>query len=218
MRTTERLRKLKQWISANLCEGRKMKAPGDKMDLRDIRTQVPKCYLAWRPSRTNTAPRSQAEEEQIEISTIPSILIMPNASKARDMEEKRFDRYNGVHRPPELGQTLAVSLLFSVYEPGTRLDGYAKSGEIALLEEGTEQGLFTLYDWMDDCLELLLKEKCVPGTDMYVQDATIAYSLYTDQSFVVDRRPIYYGFVNVIFGCYTNVGDDSTINNILDNE
>ena len=68
-------------------------------------------------------------------------------------------------RPPELGQTLAVSILFGVYEPGIRLAGYVENGDIALLEEGTEQGLFTLLDWMDDCMALLLKEKRVPGTD-----------------------------------------------------
>lgn len=214
MRTTERLRKLKAWVFAELCQGRSMKAPGEKMNIRQIVTQEPKCYLAWHPTRPNATPRQPDDE----ISVCPGVLIMPNTSKARDMEEKRFDRYNGVHRPPELGQTLSVSILFSVYEPGIRLEGYAESGNMALLEEGTEQGLFTLYDWMDDCLELLLKEKRVPGTDLYVQDASIAYSLYADQSYVVDKRPLHYGFVNVTFGCYTNVGDDTTIKNILDNE
>ena len=123
------------------------------------------------------------------------------------MEEKRFDRYNNVHRPQEMGQHLAVSILFSVYEPGVRLPGFVDSvGEkgagldTSLILEGTEQGLFTLMNWMDDCMEKLLGQKMIPKTDLFVQEDTVTYSLYTDQSYVVDRRPIYYGFVNVVFG------------------
>ena len=33
MRTSERLRKLKQWIEKELCEGREMKAPAPDMDI-----------------------------------------------------------------------------------------------------------------------------------------------------------------------------------------
>jgi hypothetical protein len=138
------------------------------------------------------------------------------------MEEKRFDRYNNIHRPQEMGQHLSVSILFSVYEPGVRLPGFMDSvGEtgagldLALIEEGTEQGLFTLMNWMDDCMEKLVGQKIIPKSDLYVDESTITYSLYTDQSYVVDRRPIYYGFVNVTFGCYANDGAETSIEEML---
>ncbi|MBR0408654.1 MAG: hypothetical protein IJI53_11500, partial [Clostridia bacterium] len=141
---------------------------------------------------------------------------------AKYMEEKRFDRYNNIHRPQEMGQHLAVSILFSVYEPGVRLPGFIDTvGEKgqgldpSLILEGTEQGLFTLMNWMDDCMEKLLGQKMIPKTDLFVQEDTVTYSLYTDQSYVVDRRPIYYGFVNVVFGCHVNEGYNPDIEKLL---
>lgn len=51
MRTSERLRKLKQWIENELCEGREMKAPAPDMDITKIVRQKPQCFLAWQPTR-----------------------------------------------------------------------------------------------------------------------------------------------------------------------
>ena len=36
----------------------------------------------------------------------------------------------------------------------------------------------------------------------------MTYSLYTDQAYVVDRRPLYYGFVNAEFKGYADTGND----------
>ncbi|MCE5342210.1 MAG: hypothetical protein LLF96_01290 [Eubacteriales bacterium] len=204
MRTSERLRLLKEWVQKELCDGRSMKAPGVKMAIGDIRRQEPKCYIGWTPRRPDGTVGSETDP----LSVAPGILIMPNPSKAKFMEEKRFDRYNDVHRPKELGQTLAVSILFSVYEPGTRLLGFMdsmKDGamDMSLITEGTEEGVLTLFNWMDDCMEKLLGQKFIPHTDLFVNEESLYYALYTDQSYVVDRRPLFYGFVNVEFGCYT---------------
>ena len=68
---------------------------------------------------------------------------------------------------------------------------------------------------MDDCIELLLGQKMIPHTDLFLDEATTTYSLYTDQSYVVDRRPIYYGFVNATFGCYAEEGQNPAIENYL---
>lgn len=218
MRFTERLIGLKNWTRKELCEGRIMKAPADNMDIATIHRQEPTVYLAWAPSRTDEAGNLQ----EIPLSTVPGILIMPNQTYAKYMEEKRFDRYNNVHRPQEMGQHLAVSILFSVYEPGIRLPGFVDSvGEQgvgldpSLILEGTEQGLFTLMNWMDDCMGKLLGQKMIPKTDLFVQEDTVTYSLYTDQSYVVDRRPIYYGFVNVVFGCHVNEDYNPDIEKLL---
>lgn len=218
MRTSERLTKLKQWIIDELCEGREMKAPASDMDITKIKRQKPQCFIAWQPTRPDETGMLRVDP----INVCPGILIMPRASTAKYVEEKRFDRYNNVHRPQELGQTLAVDIMFSVYEPGIRLPGFvesAKDGEgldMSLFLEGTEQGLFTLTNWMDDCMERLLGQKFIPQTDLFVNEATVAYSLYTDQSFVVDKRPVYYGFVTVTFNCYAEEGTNRSIEKYLE--
>jgi hypothetical protein len=218
MRTSERLTGLKAWVTDNLCTGREMKAPAPNMDISKIVRQEPRCYLAWAPARMDST--GQLREDPI--SVCPGIIIMPNQAYAKYMEEKRFDRYNNVHRPPDMGQHLSVSILFSVYEPGIRLPGFVdsvdekgKGLDMSLIEEGTEQGLLTLLNWMDDCIQGLLGEKIIPKTDLFLEESTMTYSLYTDQSYVVDRRPIYYGFVNCSFGCYAEEGSNQSVTQYL---
>ena len=210
MRTTERLRGLKKWTYEKFCKGREMKAPPPNMDLTKIIRKEPGCYIGWAPSRLREG------EFVTEAGTVcPGILIMPNQAYVKYTEEKRFDRYNNIHRPQEMGQHLSVSILFSIYEPGTRLPGFIDSAgengegmDLSLLLEGTEQGLMTLLNWMDDYKIALLEQKRIPETDLYVEEDTITYGLYTDQNYVVDKRPIYYGFINVSFMCYADEGQN----------
>ena len=87
------------------------------------------------------------------------------------------------------------------------IDSIKETGEgadMSLILEATEQGLFTLFNWMDDVQELLIGQKMIPHTDLTVEEDSLTYSLYMDQNYVVDRRPIYYGFVSVDFLCYAN--------------
>ena len=217
MRTTERLRKLKEWVEQELCAGREMKTPSADMDIAKILYQEPKCFLAWQPTRMD-----ETGEMYIDlINVCPGILIMPKASLAKAIEEKRFDRYNNVHRPPSLGQTLSVDMLFSVYEPGIRLPGFVESAEseggldLSKIREGTEEGLFTMLNWMDDCIEKLLSQKFIPHTDLFVDEASVVYSLYTDQKYVVDKRPIYYGFITVTFDCYAEESNNNSMEQYL---
>lgn len=214
MRTTERLRALKAWVTETVCTGREMKAPGENNDIRDIRRQEPRCFLAWQPTR----PDRTGFKDPDPLSVCPSILIMPNAGHFKYVEEKRFDRYKGIHRAQELGDTLSVSILFSVYEPGIRLPGFKDADnriDMSKIMEGTEQGLFTLLDWMDDLQQALLATKFIPNSDLFLSEETGVRSLYTDQSFVVDKRPIYYGFINCDFKCYADDGGKSDINDLL---
>ena len=261
MRTTERLRKLKEWAEKELCQGRIMKTPGEQMNIGEIVWTEPRCFIGWAPSRIDQTGTLREDPDNV----VPSILIMPNQSYAKFMEEKRFDRYDNVHRPPDMGAHLSVSFLFSVYEPGTRLPGFvesiqkhgqemdinylmqgaekkrgenissvlagsdgepitpavqgnyknAKGMDMSLIIEGTEEGIMTLMNWMDDCMEKLLETQMIPHTDMFVEESTMTYSLYTDQNYVVDRRPLYYGFVNVVFGCYAERGANPATNQYL---
>lgn len=214
MRTAERLLGLKAWVQRELCDGREMKCPAPGMDVTKIRRRTPDVHLGWAPTRAN------AGEEAV--AACPGILIMPGQANARLAEEKRFDRYNNVARSQDYGQHLQVSMLFSVYEPGTRLPGFADSAgpqghgaDMSLLLEGTEQGLLTLMGWMDDAMTRLLGQRVIPNTDLSVEDASITYGLYTDQSYVVDKRPIYYGFVNASFACHANKEANKKLNELL---
>ena len=169
MRMSKRLLGLKAWVEKELCEGRQMKAPAPDFDIGKIVTQEPRTYLAWAPTRTDQTGNMRADP----VNVCPGIIIMPNHAKAKYVEEKRFDRYNDVHRNQMLGQGISVSILFSVYEPGIRMPGFVESVEsgkpdLTLLQEGTEEGLITLIDWMDDAMSLMLGAKSIPGTDLFV--------------------------------------------------
>lgn len=213
MRTTEKLQKFKVWAEETLCRGRRLKAPASDRDVTKIVYREPSVFLAWSPMRLNKAGTLELDTSN----TTPSITIMPSMSYAKMIEEKRFDRYQGVHRPVNLGNQLSVTMLFSVFEPGTRLPGFTESGDengkgldLSLFQDGTEQGLMTLLDWIDDAKKALLQEMCIPGTDMALNEQSLVWSLYTDQQYVTDRRPIYYGFINCTFGGYVDEGNKRT--------
>jgi hypothetical protein len=217
VRTRVRLLGLKAWVQAELCDGRVMKAPGEKQNIAKVQKQEPRCHIGWTPRRIDQTPGSDTDP----YSDVPGILIMPNPSKGKYTEEKRFDRYKGVNRTADLGQTLSITLLFKVYDPGTRLEGFTESAEsgkmdLKLLTEGTEEGVLTLFDWMDDCVEKLLGQKYIPNTDLFVDEESVGYSLYIDQDYVVDRRPLFYGFVNADFKGYANESVNQSTNQSIE--
>lgn len=217
MRSSQRFRGLKNWATKELCSGRMLKAPGPDGDITQIIRQEPRCYIGWTPTR----PDLTGLVEPDPFNVCPGILIMPNQSWVKRMEEKRFDRYNNVHRPKELGQTVSVTMMFMIYEPGVRLPGFVDSADsekgldMSKIMEGTEEGFFTLMDWMDDCKEKLLETQFIPGTDLFLLEEGATYTMYNDQSFIVDKRPIFYGFVNAEFGCYAEDGRNPSIDEYL---
>ena len=218
MRSWERLRKMQTFFQKELCAGREFKSPkphtGSQTrygpDITDFTMAEPRVFIAWQPARPNEPGKLDANDPY---SVCPAITIMPNPSYARYVQEHRFDRYQNIHRSQEMGQSLTVQILFSIYEPGVRLPGFAdgmdaKSPDMSLLKDGTEEGLKTLLNWMDDGIELLLRERTIPGTDLTLEDDNFMYALFTDQAYVVDRRPLYHGFLNVEFKGYANKGND----------
>lgn len=209
---------LKQWAYEELCEGRIMKAPSPTFDLTEIKRQEPTCYLGWAPLKVDKMGNLQ----EIPLSTVPGILIMPNQSYGQYIEGKRFDRYDNVQRSSSMGQEVAITMLFSVYEPGMRLPGFVDSAgdmgqgiDTTLIVEGTEQGLLTLTSWMDDCLQKLLGQKEIRHTDMALQESSLTYSLYTEGGYVSDKRPIYYGYINMSFYTYANEEYNPDIQDLL---
>ena len=206
MRTVERLLGLKEWAVKNLCTGREMKAPAPNNNIGEIVRQEPRCYLGFAPARADETGRFQEDPASV----CPGIIIMPNPAYAKYMEEKRFDRYNNVHRNKDLGQSLIVQNVFMVFEDGVRLPGFIDALErgeefpMEKLREGTEEGLFTLTNWMDDYKDALLSAGNIPGSDLTVNDEMFDYGWYSDQKFISDRRPVFVGMVTVKFQCYAD--------------
>lgn len=206
MRTQKRLLALKKWTYETVCKGRCMKAPADDRSMIEIVRQEPQVFLGWNPSRPDETGYLQEP-----INVCPGILIAPDISEVRNAEEKRFDQYNHIRRPQEFGQSLNVSILFSVYEPGVRLPGYVvedaegdKVLNVSKVMEGTEEGLFTLFNWMDDFNAALLGQRDIPDSDLTLDAMTMTYGPYRDSNYIVDKRPIYYGFISAKFNCYAN--------------
>lgn len=212
MRTEERLRKLRDWTFEAVCRGREMKAPSPDMDVTKILRQEPRAYLGWTPTRPDSTGLLTADP----LNVCPGILIVPERANVKDIADKRFDRYNNIQRSREMGQWLNVSVLFSVYEPGIRLPGFAEKPSVDKLVEGTEQGLFTLLNWMDDFKDRLLGEMTIPGTDLVLDESQFTYSPYEDNGMIIDKRPIYYGFVNVSFYCYAQAKPNRKIDQYLE--
>ena len=232
MRSWQRLKKMQELFYEELCKGRSYKCPkpaGGNIHspmITDFTRAEPRVFLGWQPMNPNEPGRVDPKDP---FSVCPAITVMPNASYARYVAEKRFDRYQNVHRNQDMGQSPYMLILFSIYEPGIRLPGFAEAMEkqdpdddpMQYFQDGTEAGLQTLYDWMDDAIELLLRERGIPGTDMVLDDyENFRYSLFTDQAYVVDRRPLYYGILNVPFKGYASPGNDhgkqSRIDRFLD--
>lgn len=173
--------------------------------------------LGWLPSRPDTTGRLISNP----VNVCPSILISPGISDAKNVEEQRFDRYNHIQRSQEMGNWLNVTILFSVYEPGIRLPGFfdtdasRQNVDPDKIIEGTEEGLFTLFDWMDDFKDALLGAKTIPGTDMVLDERSLTYSPYCDSNYIVDKRPIFYGFIGAKFYGYAHENHNQMINKFL---
>ena len=81
MRTSERLRKLKQWIEKELCDGREMKAPPPDMDITEIVRQKPQCFLAWQPTRPDQTGHLLVDPKN----WLPGILIIPKPTPPKNV-------------------------------------------------------------------------------------------------------------------------------------
>lgn len=220
MRTTERLDRFAEWTYEKVCKGRTMKTPASGMDFSKIEKAEPRVYIGYFPMRPDIT-EDHAQWISDELYTVPSILIMPTHSNVKYMEEKRFDRYSGINRPQELGQGLNCQVLFTVYEDGVRKPGFIDKLEqegvydLTLVREGTRDGLYTLLNWIDDFKAALLGEKLIPKTDLFLIEADTTYGLYSDQKYIADKRPLFYGFVNVAFQCYADETQNELIEKLL---
>lgn len=219
MRTRKRLLALRKFVQERVCNGRTMKTPARDADGREdvakIARQTPMAYLGFYPMRPDSSGILRVDP----LNVCPGILISQIPDNAKYLEAQRFDRYADVHRIQELGQWLNVNLLFSIYEPGIRLPGFAQSAEYGLdmskLVEGTEEGVLTLADWMDDLKDELIAAGSIPGSDLMVENKSVIYGPLIESGYIADKRPIFYGSINVRFQCSADHKDNKTIDQYL---
>ena len=221
MRTSTRLLRLQDWTYEKVCKGRKMKVPPPNMDITKYNEPAePSVFLGYAPSRVDETG-TMVKPDPLYVA--PAITLMLDTSAAAYMEDKRFDRYNNVHRPKAYGQQVNIQALFTVYEDGIRMPGFLERVEedpedfdMSLIKEGTQEGFLTLLNWMDDFKDALLEATYIPGTDMMVNEESIVYTLREDQKYMTDNRPMYHGFVNVQFLAYVDRGQNKEIKSIID--
>lgn len=216
MRTAERMQKLRDWIYSELCQGREMKTPAKNGDITKICRQEPKCYIGYFPMR----PDSSEDAPEDPANVAPSILIMPCTGYTKYAEKKPDDRTYHVNRLRSYQQNFSVQVLFTVFEDGLRQPGFiekAQAGayDMSLIREGTEEGLFTLWNWMDELERKLLGLKVIPGTDLYLDEDTMNFGMYADQKYLTDNRPIYQGIVAMTFLGYAEEATNQQINDLL---
>ena len=220
MQTYDRLEALKKWTFKTVCAGRKMKAEPPNRDITEYRDPVePAVFIAYAPKRFDYSEGNLIEQPA---SVAPSITIMPDFSNVKFVEPQRFDQYKGVHRPQDYGQQLNVQMLFTVYEDDIRLPGfvdqYLEDGtfDLSLLKEGTQEGLRTLMDWMDEFKKALLTQKTIPDSDMTLNEANFVYGMRADQKYITDNRPLYYGLCLANFYCVAEEGQNEELSALLD--
>jgi hypothetical protein len=203
--TRKRLSALREWTDDRLCKGRSMKTPGET-DFSVVYTQ-PRVFVALYPWRLT---------EATEFSIAPSILIIPDLSPAQDPRTYAYDKSEGAIRSRDLGAQLNVRMVFCVYEPGERLSELQTShNPVEDLMEVSNSGFYTLTDWVDEAVEQLLRDKSIPGSDLFVYEDTIRWAPMMQEDAIVDQRPLYYAVLQAGFGGKSLRRESSTIDDLL---
>jgi hypothetical protein len=205
--TSQRLLAMQKWTQENLCKGRSMKTQAE--DDCTVAYTEPRCHLFLYPRGLETS-------EDAPYRSAPSILITPTFSWAKQVDEQRFDKYNNVYRNPTMGGQLNVQFVFSIYEPGTRNENAQESGSPLDIASENQAGFVTLLDWMDELQAHLKAMQVFPGTDMFVWEKSIGYTLRTVQESIADDRPYYLGFVTCSLGHHAHQVPNVEVNALLD--
>lgn len=219
MRTRQRLTALRKFVQEKVCDGRLMKTPArdrdGREDIMQIARQEPVACLGFYPMRPDSSGILRSDP----LNVCPGILISQIPDLVKYVESERFDRYSDIRRTQELGQWLNINFLFSIYEPGIRLPGFVQSAATGLdmskFVEGTEEGVLTLADWIDDLKDELVAVSAIPGTDLIVSEKSITYGPLIESGYIADKRPIFYGNINVRFQCSSDHKDNKTIDQYL---
>lgn len=208
MTTRERMEAVKVFVYDTCCKGRKMRTPGADGTIDKVCYEEPRVYVGYYPIKQET--------QEVPRCAIPSILIMMAPGHAYMDQEERLDRYGGIKRSEDLGQVLALQLLFTCYEPENRGVDFGVSGRISDLDEYTEEGFYQLTGWMDELQSALMGAESIPGSDLMVWKNSVQPSPVLENGYLIDKRPIYRGVVNCKFRCYVNRALNENLRNLLD--
>ena len=197
---SERMRALREWVYTRCCKGRTMKTPVVRGRDLDVAWREPKCFGGdFYPAR--------ALDRRNPYSIAPSILVarISHTPYAETMEY--LDSRIKVSRPKELGNTLTINLIHTVYEPGERTEsGGGDPHEALATDESIDTGSLILGQWMEDTAAELAAALSVAG--MAVKRSSIVIEPLIENEAVSDRRPLYLGVVQA-----TLVGVDRELPN-----
>ena len=207
MRLIAELDALKDWTKETVCKGKLFKSPGSDANVHNVVYTEPEVFVGYYPTR----PDNTGFYSGSIVNTAPSILLMPDIIYEKNNEEQRFDRYAHISRPKQAGKLVNIQALFVVFEDGIRLPDYDpitdekgnRAIDLTKIREGTHDGVGLLLNWMDEYAEALLGREMIPGTDMTLLENTLRYSMISDQKYVNDKRPLFYGLMEFGFQCLT---------------
>jgi hypothetical protein len=209
MKTSTRLTKLKDWLTANACSGRKMKAPGSSA--LEIQYREPACRLSiFQPLEDFTGTGIDENTDMA-----PAILIRMKRSGIRDSYKKR-DKHLNTMRPMELREFLKLQLVFIAYDPGHRTQACQQSGSLEDIMPNEEEASFAVLDWAEETMQKLVENSIVPGTDLIVDQVGMEFGPLMENGILPDKKPLYYAVLNCTFGCASQAVENPETISYLD--
>ncbi len=209
MRTSTRLKNLKDWLTENACSGRKMKAPGS--NALEIRYREPTCRLSIFSAQEAADITNIYENTDM----APGILIFMNRSGIRDHYKKR-DKRSKTMRPMDLREFLELQLMFIAYDPGHRTDESQQSGSLEDILPNEEEAGFAVLDWAEETMQKLVENSIMPGTDLIVDQVGLEFGPLKENGVLAEKKPLYYAVLNCTFGCASQAVENPETINYLD--
>lgn len=187
----QKRRAFRDWVYEHCCKGRRMKTPVPRGRDYDVKWTEPRCFGGdLYPVRVL--------DRRNPYSITPSILIEAVSHTPYAGTAEYLDSRQKVSRPKDLGNTMTLNLIHSLYEPGERVreatDG--DPHELLLTDEEMDTGSMLLWQWMEDTAAALQAALNVAG--MTAKAESILIEPLTENEAVSDRRPLYMGVVQVV--------------------
>lgn len=196
----EKRHMLRDWVYENCCKGRQMKTPVPRGRDYDVKWAEPNCFGG------DNYP-ARARDIKNPYSVAPSILITGVSFKPYAETSEYLDSRQKVSRPKNVGSTITLNLIHAVYDPGERMTVRQKENaqgepiqdgdphEMLLTDEAMDTGSMILWQWMEDTASAIHAALSIAG--MTVKDDSIIIEPLTENESVSDRRPVYFGVVQV---------------------
>jgi hypothetical protein len=209
MKTSTRLKKLKDWLTENACSGRNMKAPGSSA--LDIRYKEPTCRLCIFSTKEAVSGINMYENTDM----APGILVLMNRSGTRDHYKKR-DKHSKTQRPMDLREFLELQIMFVAYDPGHRTDESQQSGSLEDIMPNDEEASFAVLDWAEETMQKLMENSIVPGTDLIVDQVGLEFGPLKENGILSGKKPLYCAVLNCTFGCASQAVENQETISYLD--